>query len=52
LLAITKCAIITCSFDLWMSKFVSRFFSLVINLIDKEWVFCYVTMALFEDQNT
>jgi hypothetical protein len=36
LLTIAKCAIITCSFGLWMSRFVLRFFSLVINLIDEE----------------
>jgi hypothetical protein len=48
LLAIGKCAIITCSFDLWMSRFVLRFFFLVINLIDEKWVLCYVTMAFFE----
>ncbi len=39
---------VQCSFDLWMSRFVLRFFSLVINLIDEEWVLCYVTMALLE----
>jgi hypothetical protein len=48
LLTIAKCAIITCSFDLWMSRFVLRFFSLIINLIYEEWVLCYVTMAHFE----
>jgi hypothetical protein len=48
LLAIAKCSIITYSFDLWMSRFVLRFFCLVINLIDEEWVLCYVIMALLE----
>jgi hypothetical protein len=42
LLAIAKCAIITCSFDLWMSRFVLKKISS--HQFDyEEWILCYVT---------
>ncbi len=44
-------AIIAITFDLWMFKTRFNMFALILNFINKEWVFCYITIGLFEALN-
>jgi len=43
--------ITTITFDLWMFKTRFHIFVLILNFINKEWVFCYITVGLFESLN-
>jgi hypothetical protein len=44
-------AIIAITFDLWMFKTRFDMFALILNFINKEWVFFYITIGLFEVLN-
>jgi hypothetical protein len=44
-------AITAITFDLQMFKTRFNMFVLILNLINKEWVFCYITIGLFEALN-
>jgi hypothetical protein len=49
---IEKCAIMTTTFDLWMSRSKYDTFSLVINFINQSWFPCHIIVELFEAFNT
>jgi hypothetical protein len=44
-------AISAITFDLWMFMTRLDMFVLILNITNKEWVFCYITIGLFEVLN-
>ncbi len=44
--------LVTCTFDLWMSKGTRDVFVVVVNFISSDWKARHVTIKLFEISNT
>jgi hypothetical protein len=49
---IVECVMTIATFDLWMSKSKFDTFDLAIDFIDDDWVFCHVTIGMFETLDT
>jgi len=52
LLTIAECDMTIMTVAFWMSRIGFYTFGLVINFVDDDWVFCHVTIGVFETLNT
>ncbi len=48
LLVLLECVYVISSFDLWMPKTAHDIFALVLNFLEKNWMFKHITIGLFE----
>jgi len=48
LLVLAKCVFVTTIFDLWMSKEAHDVFALVLNFLEKNWMFKHIIIDLFQ----